>query len=55
MDVYNIMCNAAGIAPLPNNGSWSRVVCMLEGRAGPVPSALPSSCALAVTLLLLFA
>ncbi|XP_036750074.2 glycerophosphocholine cholinephosphodiesterase ENPP6 isoform X1 [Manis pentadactyla] len=55
VDVYNVMCNAAGIAPLPNNGSWSRVMCMLEGRAGPVPSALPSGCALAVTLLLLFA
>ncbi|OBS73998.1 hypothetical protein A6R68_15465, partial [Neotoma lepida] len=24
VDVYNIMCNVAGITPLPNNGSWSR-------------------------------
>ncbi|KYO46124.1 ectonucleotide pyrophosphatase/phosphodiesterase family member 6 [Alligator mississippiensis] len=25
VDVYNIMCNLAGIKALPNNGSWSRV------------------------------
>ncbi|KAK2493493.1 hypothetical protein MC885_012608 [Smutsia gigantea] len=55
VDVYNVMCNVAGIAPLPNNGSWSRVMCMLKGRASSVPPALPSGCALAAVLFLLFA
>lgn len=54
VDVYNVMCNVAGIAPLPNNGSWSRVVCMLKGRAGSALSAPPRGCALAFILLLLF-
>ncbi|KAM5279373.1 glycerophosphocholine cholinephosphodiesterase ENPP6 isoform 2-T2 [Hipposideros larvatus] len=56
VDVYNVMCNVAGIAPLPNNGSWSRVMCMLEGQASSAPalSVLPNGCALALILLLLF-
>ncbi|KAM4810055.1 glycerophosphocholine cholinephosphodiesterase ENPP6 [Rhinophrynus dorsalis] len=33
VDVYNIMCNVLGIDPLPNNGSWSRVACMLQNSA----------------------
>nr|XP_044998420.1 glycerophosphocholine cholinephosphodiesterase ENPP6 [Jaculus jaculus] len=33
VDVYNIMCNVVGITPLPNNGSWSRVACMLKDQA----------------------
>uniref|UniRef100_A0A7M4FNY0 glycerophosphocholine cholinephosphodiesterase n=1 Tax=Crocodylus porosus TaxID=8502 RepID=A0A7M4FNY0_CROPO len=33
VDVYNIMCNLAGIKALPNNGSWSRVECMLKNNA----------------------
>ncbi|MBZ3875271.1 Ectonucleotide pyrophosphatase/phosphodiesterase family member 6 [Sciurus carolinensis] len=55
VDVYNVMCNMAGISPLPNNGSWSRVVCMLRDPASSVPSVQPSNCALAFILLLLFA
>lgn len=54
MDVYNVMCNVAGIAPLPNNGSWSRVMCMLKGQASSAPSFLPSGYALALLLLSLF-
>nr|KAF6368297.1 ectonucleotide pyrophosphatase/phosphodiesterase 6 [Myotis myotis] len=53
VDVYNVMCHAAGIAPLPNNGSWSRVVCMLKGPASAAPRHLPGGLALALTLLLL--
>uniref|UniRef100_A0A8C8XHB8 glycerophosphocholine cholinephosphodiesterase n=1 Tax=Panthera leo TaxID=9689 RepID=A0A8C8XHB8_PANLE len=55
VDVYNIMCNVAGIAPLPNNGSWSRVMCMLKGEADSAPSVRPSSCVLVLILLQLFA
>ncbi|ELK08827.1 Ectonucleotide pyrophosphatase/phosphodiesterase family member 6 [Pteropus alecto] len=54
VDVYNVMCNVAGIAPLPNNGSWSRVMCMLKGQAGSALSVPPSGCVLALILLLLF-
>lgn len=52
VDVYNIMCSLAGIQPLPNNGSWSRVECMLRNAA---PSAPLPSCALALALLSLVA
>uniref|UniRef100_A0A673SLQ7 glycerophosphocholine cholinephosphodiesterase n=1 Tax=Suricata suricatta TaxID=37032 RepID=A0A673SLQ7_SURSU len=55
VDVYNVMCNVAGIAPLPNNGSWSRVMCMLKGQASWALAVRPSSCTLALILLLLFA
>ncbi|ERE88169.1 ectonucleotide pyrophosphatase/phosphodiesterase family member 6 [Cricetulus griseus] len=55
VDVYNIMCNVAGITPLPNNGSWSRVECMLKGQTSSAPS-VPLNCyALALILLLYFA
>uniref|UniRef100_H2ZVJ4 glycerophosphocholine cholinephosphodiesterase n=1 Tax=Latimeria chalumnae TaxID=7897 RepID=H2ZVJ4_LATCH len=30
VDIYNIMCKVSGIEPLPNNGSWPRVECMLK-------------------------
>lgn len=53
VDVYNVMCHAAGIAPLPNNGSWSRVMCMLKSPASAAPRHLPGGLALALTLLLL--
>nr|KAF6460266.1 ectonucleotide pyrophosphatase/phosphodiesterase 6 [Molossus molossus] len=53
VDVYNVMCCVAGIAPLPNNGSWSRVMCMLKGPASSAPAVPPRSLALALTLLLL--
>lgn len=53
VDVYNVMCCVAGIAPLPNNGSWSRVMCMLKGRASRAPLAPPGGLALAWALLLL--
>ncbi|XP_078222314.1 glycerophosphocholine cholinephosphodiesterase ENPP6 isoform X7 [Callithrix jacchus] len=55
VDVYNVMCNVMGIAPLPNNGSWSRVMCMLKGSAGATPPTQPSHCALALVLLFLLA
>ncbi|XP_044616558.2 glycerophosphocholine cholinephosphodiesterase ENPP6 isoform X2 [Equus asinus] len=55
VDVYNVMCHVTGIAPLPNNGSWSRVVCMLKDQASSAPSVLPGSCAVALILLFLFA
>uniref|UniRef100_A0A2K6CKN8 glycerophosphocholine cholinephosphodiesterase n=1 Tax=Macaca nemestrina TaxID=9545 RepID=A0A2K6CKN8_MACNE len=55
VDVYNVMCNVVGITPLPNNGSWSRVMCMLKGRAGTAPPVQPSHCALALIVLFLLA
>ncbi|KAM9329502.1 glycerophosphocholine cholinephosphodiesterase ENPP6 [Gastrophryne carolinensis] len=32
VDVYNVMCKALGLEPQPNNGSWSRVQCMLRSQ-----------------------
>ncbi|XP_036022730.1 glycerophosphocholine cholinephosphodiesterase ENPP6 isoform X1 [Onychomys torridus] len=55
VDVYNIMCNVSGITPLPNNGSWSRVVCMLKDQSSSAPSAPLKHCALVLSLLLYFA
>ncbi|NXV40475.1 ENPP6 phosphodiesterase, partial [Uria aalge] len=52
VDVYNVMCSLAGIQPLPNNGSWSRVECMLRNAS---PSAPLPACALALALLSLLA
>ncbi|XP_027693402.1 ectonucleotide pyrophosphatase/phosphodiesterase family member 6 [Vombatus ursinus] len=54
VDVYNVLCNLAGISPLPNNGSWSRVACMLNSQPSEAHSVQLSSCALAFILLLLF-
>ncbi|EDL35586.1 ectonucleotide pyrophosphatase/phosphodiesterase 6, isoform CRA_a [Mus musculus] len=54
VDVYNIMCHVAGITPLPNNGSWSRVVCMLKGQTSSAPPTPLNSCALVLILLLYF-
>uniref|UniRef100_A0A8C6TR28 glycerophosphocholine cholinephosphodiesterase n=1 Tax=Neogobius melanostomus TaxID=47308 RepID=A0A8C6TR28_9GOBI len=31
VDLYNLMCRTLGVEPLPNNGSWSRVECLLSG------------------------
>nr|XP_010951660.2 glycerophosphocholine cholinephosphodiesterase ENPP6 [Camelus bactrianus] len=42
VDVYNVMCNVSGVAPLPNNGSWSRVVCMLRDPASSAPATPPT-------------
>ncbi|XP_019390217.1 PREDICTED: ectonucleotide pyrophosphatase/phosphodiesterase family member 6 [Crocodylus porosus] len=55
VDVYNIMCNLAGIKALPNNGSWSRVECMLKNNADLAQLFHWSSCVLALFLFLLFA
>lgn len=49
------MCSLAGIQPLPNNGSWSRVECMLRNTAPLAPLPLCGSCTLALALLSLFA
>ncbi|KAM9043282.1 glycerophosphocholine cholinephosphodiesterase ENPP6 isoform 3-T4 [Megaptera novaeangliae] len=53
VDVYNVMCNVAGVAPLPNNGSWSRVTCMLKDPASSALAARPGACTLALVLLAL--
>lgn len=53
VDVYNVMCNVAGVAPLPNNGSWSRVTCMLKDPASSALAARPGACTLALALLAL--
>lgn len=56
VDVYNIMCNVTGTKSHPNNGSWSRVECMLKMQpnlAGLAPSAQLSSCLLALVLFFL--
>lgn len=55
VDVYNIMCSLAGVQPLPNNGSWSRVECMLRNTAPLAPLPPCSSCVLALALLSLLA
>uniref|UniRef100_A0A4W3IV02 glycerophosphocholine cholinephosphodiesterase n=1 Tax=Callorhinchus milii TaxID=7868 RepID=A0A4W3IV02_CALMI len=54
VDLYNVMCHVAGIDPLPNNGSWSRVECMLDNNANKAHSTKVSSNVLAFTLLWLF-
>ncbi|XP_053258503.1 glycerophosphocholine cholinephosphodiesterase ENPP6 [Podarcis raffonei] len=54
VDVYNVMCKVAGIQPLPNNGSWSRVQCMLKNNASLAPSFQWSSSVLALLLFVLF-
>lgn len=46
VDVYNLMCHTLGINPLPNNGSWSRVECMLSGSASAVQPNLLYICVL---------
>lgn len=53
VDVYNVMCNVSGIKPLPNNGSWSRVECMLSSNANLARPFALSSCMLALILRLL--
>ncbi|MBN3278625.1 ENPP6 phosphodiesterase, partial [Polyodon spathula] len=53
VDVYNVMCNVTGIKPLPNNGSWSRVECMLSSNANLARPFALSSCMLALILKLL--
>ncbi|KAM5193228.1 glycerophosphocholine cholinephosphodiesterase ENPP6 isoform 3-T3 [Mantella aurantiaca] len=32
VDVYNVMCKVLDMEPQPNNGSWSRVECMLKSQ-----------------------
>ncbi|XP_034967611.2 glycerophosphocholine cholinephosphodiesterase ENPP6 [Zootoca vivipara] len=54
VDIYNVMCKVAGIQPLPNNGSWSRVQCMLRNNASLATSFQWSSSALALLLFVLF-
>ncbi|KAJ7326775.1 hypothetical protein JRQ81_016534 [Phrynocephalus forsythii] len=54
VDVYNVMCKVAGIQPLPNNGSWSRVACMLKNNAGLAQTFQWSSSVLALILFVLF-
>lgn len=54
MDVYNVMCNVAGVTPLPNNGSWSRVMCMLKDQASSALSVRLNGWVLVSILLLLF-
>ncbi|XP_044305833.1 glycerophosphocholine cholinephosphodiesterase ENPP6 isoform X1 [Varanus komodoensis] len=54
VDVYNIMCKVAGIQPQPNNGSWSRVQCMLKSNAKMARSFQWSSFVLALILFALF-
>lgn len=54
VDVYNLMCKIAGIPPLPNNGSWSRVACMLKDNANLALSFQWSSSVLGLILFSLF-
>ncbi|XP_005226062.1 glycerophosphocholine choline phosphodiesterase ENPP6 isoform X1 [Bos taurus] len=55
VDIYNLMCKVTGVTPLPNNGSWSRVMCMLKDPASSAPGAPPCACALVTVLLVLLA
>uniref|UniRef100_A0A8C6ZW46 glycerophosphocholine cholinephosphodiesterase n=1 Tax=Nothoprocta perdicaria TaxID=30464 RepID=A0A8C6ZW46_NOTPE len=55
VDVYNVLCHVAGVRPLPNNGSWSRVECLLRAAAPAPPRAPWPRCALALLLLALLA
>lgn len=54
VDVYNVMCKVAGIQPLPNNGSWSRVACMLKNNAILAQTFQWSNSVLALILFVLF-
>ncbi|XP_006882340.1 PREDICTED: ectonucleotide pyrophosphatase/phosphodiesterase family member 6 [Elephantulus edwardii] len=54
VDVYNVMCHVADIPPLPNNGSWSRVMCMLKDQYSSAPSVQWSGWTLTLLLLFLF-
>ncbi|XP_061439443.1 glycerophosphocholine cholinephosphodiesterase ENPP6 isoform X2 [Rhineura floridana] len=54
VDVYNVMCKVAGIQPLPNNGSWSRVECMLKNSTNLAQSFQWSSSVLALILFVMF-
>ncbi|KAB0350768.1 hypothetical protein FD754_015625, partial [Muntiacus muntjak] len=53
VDIYNLMCRVTGVTPLPNNGSWSRVMCMLRDPASSAPGAPPSASALVTVLVVL--
>ncbi|KAF4026104.1 hypothetical protein G4228_018304 [Cervus hanglu yarkandensis] len=53
VDIYNLMCRVTGVTPLPNNGSWSRVMCMLKDPASSAPGAPPSASALVTVLVVL--
>ncbi|XP_051715938.1 glycerophosphocholine cholinephosphodiesterase ENPP6 [Ctenopharyngodon idella] len=53
VDVYNVLCKTLGIEALPNNGSWSRVECLMRSSAAAVRAALTSSFLLPLPLLLL--
>ncbi|KAM9741469.1 glycerophosphocholine cholinephosphodiesterase ENPP6 [Menidia menidia] len=44
VDIYNLMCWTLGVAPLPNNGSWSRVEYLLSGSDGPLRPATRWTC-----------
>ncbi|XP_069487585.1 glycerophosphocholine cholinephosphodiesterase ENPP6 [Ambystoma mexicanum] len=58
VDVYNIMCNITGTKAQPNNGSWSRVECMLRSlpsRAVPTQSVQLSTGVLTLVLFYVFA
>nr|NP_001013545.1 glycerophosphocholine cholinephosphodiesterase ENPP6 precursor [Danio rerio]Q5BKW7.1 RecName: Full=Glycerophosphocholine cholinephosphodiesterase ENPP6; Short=GPC-Cpde; AltName: Full=Choline-specific glycerophosphodiester phosphodiesterase; AltName: Full=Ectonucleotide pyrophosphatase/phosphodiesterase family member 6; Short=E-NPP 6; Short=NPP-6; Flags: Precursor [Danio rerio]AAH90903.1 Ectonucleotide pyrophosphatase/phosphodiesterase 6 [Danio rerio]AAI65573.1 Enpp6 protein [Danio rerio] len=44
VDVYNVLCKTLGMNPLPNNGSWSRVECMMRSSAATAGASLISCC-----------
>ncbi|CAM4618354.1 unnamed protein product [Leuciscus chuanchicus] len=44
VDVYNVLCKTLGIEAQPNNGSWSRVECMMKSSASAVRAASTSVC-----------
>ncbi|XP_077079841.1 glycerophosphocholine cholinephosphodiesterase ENPP6 [Siphateles boraxobius] len=44
VDVYNVLCKTLGIEAQPNNGSWSRVECMMKSSASAVRVASTSVC-----------
>ncbi|XP_048043949.1 glycerophosphocholine cholinephosphodiesterase ENPP6 [Megalobrama amblycephala] len=52
VDVYNVLCKTLGIEALPNNGSWSRVECLMRSSAAAVRAALTSGLLLPLLLLL---
>lgn len=53
VDIYNVMCWMLGVEPLPNNGSWSRVECLLNGSDGLSQSTTLCTCCVGLLGILL--
>ncbi|XP_056100238.1 glycerophosphocholine cholinephosphodiesterase ENPP6 [Rhinichthys klamathensis goyatoka] len=53
VDVYNVLCKTLGIEAQPNNGSWSRVECMMKSSASAVRVASTSVCLMMMMMMMM--